>query len=250
MNRAAFYAALRKQDSGVFGASLTQRQVDGINALLDAGTGFPIDHLAHVLGEVYHETGAGMYPVKETVFPYSTDKNPSDATVIARLDSAWAKGQLSWVKSPYWRDGMFGRGQLQVTHLDNYRKCSALTGVDQVADPSRALELPVSAANAMLGCQAGIFTGKKLADFDGAAFDHVGARAIVNGDKNKREKGSLETNGQKVARYALAFASALTSGGYDASEAVPAPVAPPATEIPPQNWLVKVLAAIFGAFRK
>ena len=35
MSRAAFFAALRKRKSGLFGASLTQAQVDGISGILD-----------------------------------------------------------------------------------------------------------------------------------------------------------------------------------------------------------------------
>ena len=35
MNRSAFYAALRRRSSGVFGTSLSQKQVDGLNAILD-----------------------------------------------------------------------------------------------------------------------------------------------------------------------------------------------------------------------
>lgn len=254
---AEFFASLKDRSSGVFGTTLSQKQVDGMNALLEAGAGMSAPYVAHVLGEVYHETGGGMYPVKETVFPYSTDKNPSDATVIARLDRAYAKGQLPWVKSAYWRDGMFGRGQLQITHLDNYRKCSALTGVDQVSDPSKALELPVSAANAMRGCEAGIFTGKKLADYDrGGLFDHVSARAIVNGDKNKREEGSSLTNGQKVAAYAKAFEAALDAGGWRTGpdrnspplQAPPAPDTPPTPTTPPQRSLWAALASLLAGF--
>ena len=99
MNKTAFFAALRARDSGVFGTSLSQRQVDGIEALLDEGRHLPLPHLAHVLGEVHHETGGGMYPIKETVFRSHKDQNPPDAQVIARLDAAWAKGQLPWVQA-------------------------------------------------------------------------------------------------------------------------------------------------------
>lgn len=49
MNRTLFYAHLRRHDSGVFGTSLSQQQVDGMGALLDAGRGLPLHHMANVL---------------------------------------------------------------------------------------------------------------------------------------------------------------------------------------------------------
>jgi hypothetical protein len=53
------------------------------------------------LSEVYHETGGQMLPVKETVYAHSKDRNPSDAAVIKRLDTAYVKGKLPWVSKPY-----------------------------------------------------------------------------------------------------------------------------------------------------
>ena len=35
MNRAAFFASVRSRTSGVFGTSLSQRQVTGVEAILD-----------------------------------------------------------------------------------------------------------------------------------------------------------------------------------------------------------------------
>lgn len=206
MNKQAFYAALRASKD-VFGTSLGQRQVEGLEALLSALSGFPIAHAANVLGQVYIETGGGMYPVKETVFPNSRNKNPTDAQVIARLDDAFAKGKLPWVKSAYWRSGWFGRGQIQITHKFNYQKASGLTGIDLVAEPERALELPVSAKIAAEGMKAGMFTGKRLSDFDQPnGFDHYNARAIVNGDKGKV--------GADLIVYAKSFEAALKAAGW------------------------------------
>jgi predicted chitinase len=230
MNKAKFFEALRMRNSGVFGTSLSAGQVEGTEALLRAGDGLSVPHMAHVLAEVYHETGHGMLPVKETVFPYSKNKNPSDGTVIARLDSAWKRGKLPWVKTPYWRDGMFGRGQIQITHAYNYRKASAIVGADLVREPWRALALPISAKIAVHGCAAGMFTGKKLSDYDGPhGFDHYNARAIVNGDKRK--------NGNAIAGYAKAFEAALIAAEWGVN---PEPKAPAATG----------LAALFSAILK
>ena len=200
MNRAKFYDALRHQ--ALIGARLDQRQVDGTEALLDVMEGWSIPFTAHVLGECAHETQGGMYPVKETVFRYSRNKNPTDAMVIARLNRAWARGRLPWVSEPYWRDGAFGRGQIQLTHWFNYEKGGDLIGVNLVDHPEKALELENSAKIAALGCEAGLFTGKSLADYDKTdGFDHYHARAIVNGD--------TRANGRKVRDLCLGFERAL-----------------------------------------
>lgn len=215
MNRAKFFDTLRSRGKP-FGKSINARQVEGIEALLDAGAKkqLPLPHVANVLAQVKRETGGIMFPIKETVRASHKDQNPSDAEVIRRLDSAFAKGQLPWVKKPYWRTGWFGRGQIQPTHEVNYRKASALTGIDLVKNPGRALEPAVSAMIAVGGMESGIFTSKKLSDFDGARFDHAGARAVVNGDKNMKDKGGTMTVGQQIAADALAFEAALEAGGW------------------------------------
>jgi hypothetical protein len=218
MNSAAFFAALRARNSGVFGPRLGQRQVEGIEALLDAGADLPLPHMANVLGQVYRETGGGMYPVKETVLPHHKDKNPSDAEVIRRLDKAFAEGKLPWVRTPYWRDGAFGRGQIQATHLANYLKFG-ITNFDD------ALKLPVSARIAVEGMRDGKFTGKKLADYTfPAALDAPpdrNPRRIVNGK---------DGSDAEVARFHRAFAAALVAGGWQGA----APAYPIIATIPPR----------------
>lgn len=243
MDHKAFFAYLRRSDVPIFGKSLSQRQVDGITAILKAGAHLPLDHLAHVLGEVAHETGRGMYPIKETVFRSHTNQNPSDDVVKARLDAAWAKGVMPWVKSAYWRDGFFGRGQIQLTHEANYKKFSPLVGVDLVANPSRALDLDISAKVAVLGCEKGLFTGRKLADYDtSVCYNHKQARRIVN--------GYVEKQAGDVANCATHFAIALRAAGYSPTRAAPArPVAPPpAPATPaPKTGLTALLTALWAA---
>jgi predicted chitinase len=243
MNKQAFYAALRQRNSGVFGTSLSARQVEGIEALLDEGAHLPLSHLAHVLGEVHHETGGGMYPIKETVFRSHKNQNPTDAQVIARLDAAWAKGQLPWVQAPYWRGGFFGRGQIQLTHETNYRKFAPIVGANLVAHPSKALDLPVSARIAVMGCERGMFTGKRLADYDRpAGFDHMNARRVVN--------GFVLEQADQVTRAARAFEAALEAAGYRPAVA-PIPDHVPASPAQKPGGLlgaiIKAIVAIFGA---
>jgi len=235
MKRKTFFAALRARNSGLFGTSLSTPQVQGIEALLDAGRDLSLHHMANVLAQVHHETGGGMYPIKETVFPHHKNKNPSDAEVIRRLDRAFAAGKLPWVKKPYWRGGAFGRGHIQITHDYNYDKF----GITNYAD---ALKLDVSARIAVEGMREGMFTGKKLADYDfPSALDNpprTNPRRIVNG---------ADGSDDKVQAHHMAFAAALEAAGWQPAPvsrptARPAPVVvqkPAQSE--PQGWLTRIL---------
>lgn len=201
LDRKAFFAALR---GTVLFRRFAQRQVDGIEALLDVGRALPLHHMANVLANVYRETGGGMYPIKETVFPHHRNKNPTDAEVIRRLDRAYARGQLPWVRTPYWRDGAFGRGQLQITHAANYAKFG-ITNFDD------ALKLDVSARIAVQGMRDGMFTGKKLSDYtfprDLDNPPRTDPRRIVNG---------VDGSDDEVRRNHMIFAAALMSAGMRA----------------------------------
>lgn len=234
MNRSHFYAALRSSAS-LFGGSLSQGQVDGINSILDAcerNRVTDIRHVAHSLAEVFHETGEYMLPIKETVYASHKNKNPSDKTVIARLDAAWKKGQLGTVSTPYWRAGWFGRGQIQITHEENYRKLGKRLGVDLVGNPALALDLRISADIAVVGMAEGLFRkGHTLARyFNATTDDPVGARNIVNGD--------VKTNGAHVAKYHRTFLAALMAAekAVDPPVIIPAPLPPvddPVVSVPP-----------------
>lgn len=211
MNREQFYKTLRSGTTDAFGTSLSQRQVEGMEALLDEGKGLPTFFMANILAQTHLETGGGMYPVKETVFRHSSNKNPTDAQVIGRLERAWAKGRLPWVSKPYWRDGGFGRGMIQLTHWYNYIKLSPYVGVDLRENPDAALEVVYSARIAVQGMVNGLFTGKSLSDYsEGGQYDHHSARAIVNGD--------TRINGQKIELLAYEFEKALSAGEWGVQE--------------------------------
>lgn len=211
LDHATFFAYARRAP---FGGRLTQQQVDGAGALLDAwesdGDG-DRRKLANILAQVFHETGGRMAPVRET---FAT----SDAQAIRRLDAAWAAGQLPQVSKPYWHDGWFGRGPIQVTHEKNYRKIGDALGVDLTANPGLLMKQPYAARSAVVGMMQGLFTGKKLGDyFNGNTNDPVGARRIVNG----ADKASL------IAGYHQAFLDALTAAERPV-ETISTPVALPA----------------------
>lgn len=212
LDRAAFFAALRKDNSGVFSRRLSQAQVEGTEAILDSAERngvFDIDHVAQILAQVYKETGKYMLGIKETVFESHTNKRPSDAEVIRRLDAAFGKGQLPWVKTPYWRKGWFGRGPIQITHEDNYVKMGRRLGVALATKPELALDTKIGADIAVVGMNEGLFTGKKLSDYVFpaalAAEPDKHPRRIVNG-KDGTDKD--------VAKHHASFYQALMAGRY------------------------------------
>jgi hypothetical protein len=209
LDRKAFFASARHT---LFGGSLSQAQVDGCEAILDACQIYGVieqHDVAHVLAEVRHETGGYMLAIKETVMPHHVDKNPSDAEVIRRLDVAWATGKLTWVKTPYWRDGWFGRGPIQTTHKSNYEKVGRAIGVDLVPNRSRILEPATGAASAVVGLRDGIYTGRKLADFDFPT-------ALNNQSKQhpRRMVNGVDGTDALVSGYHRSFFTALTSAGF------------------------------------
>jgi hypothetical protein len=202
MNKQIFYATIRNH----FGGKLDGAQVDGMDALLDAGSDLPLHHMANVLAQVRRETGGIMSPIKETVMAHHKDKNPSDSVVVGRLDKAFADGNLPWVKKPYWRTGWFGRGQIQITHKANYDKF----GVNKL----QALQQPYSAQIAVRGMRDGMFTGRKLSDYTFPAAlanpPSSNPRRIVNGP---------DGSDAEVGRFHLHFAEALYKAGWDEVEA-------------------------------
>lgn len=150
------------------------------------------NQLSYALATGFLESGHSMKPIKETVQINHKDRNPSDEEVIRRLDRAWARGQLPWVRTNYWSTGYFGRGYTQITWKYNYKKFSPIVGVDLVAEPSKALEPDIAAKILIVGMKDGLFTGKKLSDYiDLERSDFVGARRIINGTNKAREFASV-----------------------------------------------------------
>lgn len=246
MDRAAFYSEVRKK----FGrlnqlGRLNQSQVEGFEILLNKMAELPRSHMAYLLATAWHETGKLMQPIKETVSAHHKNKNPSDATVVSRLDTAWRAGKLKWVKTPYWRFDMqgkawFGRGYVQLTHRSNYEKAAAMVGVDLLGSPDLAMRPDVAAQILVDGSTVGLFTGHKLSDF--LPGDYRRARQIING----MDAADL------IVGYAEAFERALQKAGVSEVREPPAKTASPEpVETKPKTSTIRdKLSKLKGWWRK
>jgi hypothetical protein len=202
MDKAKFFAGLRVRDSGLFGTSLSQGQVEGTVRIVEAGQAraTPLRHLAYILATAYHETARTMQPVRE----------------MGGEKYLRSKPYYPWV----------GEGLVQVTWEVNARKFGATV-------PGQLLTWPIALVAIFEGMTKGMFTGRKLSDYiDGDRADYTGARRIVNGP----DKAS------KIANHAKAFEAALRDAGYAASASVAGLPRVPADARPPQPVRVPVAA--------
>lgn len=223
MDKSAFYDALR--GGAMFKGGFTDAQIEGIEAILDQLDASKVSdprYGAYVMATAFHETARTMQPVRETLAT-------TDDKAVAILDRAFAKGQLTWVKTPYWRKdangkSWLGRGFVQLTHKANYQKAKDKTGIDFVGNPNLAMDAKYAAAIIVRGMLEGWFTGKALKDYIGANTDYKGARRIVNGTDKA----------DTIAGYAAAFERAFRAAWIAAPPAQPTtqPTAPPLDHVP------------------
>lgn len=229
---AAFFAHLKT--TKVLGPELIQAEVDGCNAVLDAGAGIlPLAWCAYALATSWWETGGEMAPNVENLnyttaariravwpsrFPTTASAEPYVRNARALANKVYnatidAKGNIvpRMGNRPNSDDGWNyrGRGQSHLTGLDNYIRADRELGLSgaMVADPDLALRPDLAARILVLGMRDGWFTGKRFNDYIPAkaeASHFSAARRIINPDRN----------GDAVAAGALVFRDALVAGGW------------------------------------
>lgn len=201
---AHFFDALRH---GLLGPTLSQGEVDGLNALLTALAGWPLAWAAYGFATAYHETAHTLQPVKELgseayftrmYDPPPTGNRPSVALKLGNTEPG---------------DGakFCGRGYAQCTGRANYVRAGRILGLGDalVQNPDLALE-PLNAAKILRsGLEVGWFSDRALRDFlpaDGPATraQFIAARWTVN----RQDKADL------IADYAVDFQSALADSGW------------------------------------
>ena len=168
IDRDHFFELVRAEP---FNGNLTQRQVDGMNFLLDVWERHfrdkDIRWLAYSLATAYHETAATMEPIPEygegSGRPYGEPAGPY--------------GQC-----------YYGRGYVQLTWEENYIKGEEILSSKYSIEcpmhryPHRMLEHEAAALILYDGSIEGWFTGVGLPQyFDADTEDPYNARRVING---------------------------------------------------------------------
>lgn len=183
----------------LFDGRLRQDQVDGLSNILDywdARHAARDDRwLAYALATAHHETDRTMRPVPE----YGSAAYKRRLYDVEGADPARARRMGNTEPG----DGVryAGRGYVQLTWKNNYRRAGQAIGRNLVARPDDAMIPKVAVEVMFRGMIAGWFTGRKLADyFTPGRGDWRNARRIINGlDKAELIKG-----------YALQYYGALS----------------------------------------
>jgi len=199
LNREKFFDNYRER----FGRIRSQKTVDGLTCILDRfenETRLPnIPAFAYTLTTAKHESGRDgveFQPVREK--RASQTRNPE----IWKLQKA------------YWGTGFYGRGLVQTTHEENYRKVGEACGVGDlfVKEPDKLLELHWAYEALIVGMTRGLYRTDRNGIphtidryFSESKPDYYDAREIVNGDKRKNGKAILEIaeNFEEILRESL-----------------------------------------------
>lgn len=150
----------------------------------------PLAWAAYILATSYHETAKRMQPVREGL-------NASDA---------WRKRNLRYYP---W----YGRGHVQLTWEENYRKADKQLGLggELVCNADLALDPEVSAEVLVVGMLEGWFSGDKNGR-------HTLARHITKGTlaefRQARRIVNLMDKADLIAGHAVVYQEALKKVGY------------------------------------
>jgi len=275
IDRQMFFGRIREK---VFNGTLTQTQVNGIEAILDEWLQRPdlTDNrqLAYILATPMIETGGRFEPITESL-NYSVEGlmsqfsrsriSAADCERLGRKKGRPAKqeeiGNIIYggefgahmLGNTEPGDGYKyrGRGLSQITGRRLYRWASEVEKVDFIANPDLfTTNLRYSAAASIVGMTEGIFTGLALSRFiNREKCDYVNARKTVNALDRAAD----------IAAYAVKFNDALAFAQTTAPSRPERPTAPvpPPPDIPatepvepaPTGFLARLLAllkAIFG----
>lgn len=200
VKRKGFYEGYRRE----FENRLTQSQVDSYEAIFNEFDKYEDDalkapapynrrdvlkaQLAYILATAYHEVGPTMQPLREG--PASRilrGELVSDAEARAHVNWMYRKGIISrdYAKpDPETGYSYYGRGFVQLTHKENYRKAGEMLDVGNllVWTPHLVLFREWAAKILVFGMARGIFTGHGLFRYiNSDKVDYFHARRIVNG---------------------------------------------------------------------
>jgi hypothetical protein len=176
IRRKVFFDEVRQ---GLFGRTLTQGQVDGMNVILDEWeerTLTDLRWLAYMLATVKWETAHTMQPIEE----YGK-----------------GAGYKYGIPDPETGFAYYGRGLVQLTWKENYVKMGKLIGAPLVTNPDLACDMTYAVQilfEGMLKAESGVgdFTGVSLEKyFNDTTEDWVNARRIINHTDKAQEIANI-----------------------------------------------------------
>lgn len=162
IDRKTFYDRVRP----LFGGSISQSQVNGINVILDR---FEVQHpdgdlrwLAYMLATAKWETASTMQPIEEYGHGAGHEYGKPD---------------------PVTGETYYGRGLVQLTWKFNYQRLGLKLGVPLVIHPSLALDSVIATDIMFAGMELGLFCPTQSLGryFNIEVEDWVNARKIING---------------------------------------------------------------------
>jgi predicted chitinase len=157
--------------SGAFDFSTKEGTIAAIKAECQKqGIGLP-EQIAYVLATTEWETGHTFQPVRE----------------------GFENEEYRQSKEYY---PYYGRGYVQLTWEDNYRKYAKIMGIDLVNDPDLALDPQNALFILVHGFKTGAFTTKKITDYINTEEepDFYNARKCINGLDKAEEIADIAEN--------------------------------------------------------
>lgn len=177
VDRAKFFTAFRTQFD-----HLNKSQVQGYDAIFDYWDKSNLTDsrwLAYALATAFHETGEDLQPVREGFC--SSDQGSINAVtdLFNReiIDENYALPEANG-------QSYFGRGLVQITFGDNYKRLGQAIGIgnDLYDNPSLALNLDIAVKILFTGMVDGLYTSHSFHNyFFEDQTDWVNARRIING---------------------------------------------------------------------
>lgn len=195
----------------LFKGKMSNGVVDTIDIIVDtylAQGQYNPQHLAYILATAYHESyHRSLNPEWNPVREGFAKTNEGAIRAVTKL---FDKGSISQNYSlPYTSENSYyGRGFVQITHGENYRKMGKRLGIPLYENPDLALDRGVAAKLLVIGMIEGTYTGRRLSDYGSinGSFDPVNARRIINGlDKAELIEGYYEI-------FNLAIAGSVHAG--------------------------------------
>lgn len=222
MNRKIFYDTIRSS------VNLTTHNVAGFEKLLNYAEKHAlvtIQRLAYIIATAFWETAQTMHPVKEAYWK----------------DEAWRKKNLRYYP---W----YGRGLIQTTWEDNYRKIAKAMGIPEdtfIKNPDLLLMFEYALPALFVGMEKGIYTGKDLYDYideidesdEEDLREYANARRIVNGTDKAATIGKLALTFEKGLKAAGFIAKTASAPAAPVSPVPPVAPTPPVVEpTPPKDY--------------